>query len=81
MSIPQEIVDNMEDAERFFYAAYREVRRFKTQEMISGPLNKMDKYRRARAKAEERYYLDQMKGHYHIIRELHLLDLEKIKEN
>ena len=77
--IPQEIIDNMEDAERFFEAAHLEVLRFKSQEVIAGKLNKMDKYRRARAKAAERYYLDQMKGHYHIIRELHLLDLEEIR--
>ncbi len=79
--IPQEIIDNMEEAERFFYAAYREVQRFKTQKIISGPLETMDKYRSARAKAAERYYMDQMKGNYHIIRELHLLDLEEIKQS
>jgi len=78
--IPQEIIDNMEDAERFFYAAYLEVKRFKSQKILNGPLDKMDKYRFAKAKAEEHYYQDQMKGHYHIIRELHLLDLEEIKK-
>lgn len=76
--IPQEIIDNMEAAEKLFDAAHREVLSFKSREVIAGKLDKMDKYRRSRAKAAERYYLDEMKGHYHIIRELHLLTIEDI---